>query len=328
MIPFSELGCTSAVQGAFSHVQGTQAKKGRACVLGRVTSLDRGFPLVNTKDEELRAELSAEIKKREDSIVAVGDWVAVGQPEGHEKAIIVEILPRKTEVSRMKRVGRERVARRQVLAANVDRVLICQSLSGTGIDERLLVRQMAAVMGCGARAVFVFTKGDLVQDEKLEQMLGRVGRIAPDVPVEVVSALDEDAVERIRARCLPGTTSMLLGESGVGKSSLANALLGTEHFETGSVRSSDDKGRHTTVARRMVQIPGAGLLIDAPGLRTLQILDLDASLKASFPDIYDAALGCRFRDCTHTDEPGCAVRGTVAVERLDAFHYLAASKAR
>lgn len=228
----------------------------------------------------------------------------------------------------MKRVGRERVARRQVLAANVDRVLICQSLSGAGIDERLLVRQMAAVMGCGAQAVFVFTKGDLVQDEKLEQTLARVGRIAPDIPVEVVSALDEDAVERIRARCLPGTTSMLLGESGVGKSSLANALLGTEHFETGAVRSSDDRGRHTTVARRMVQIPGAGLLIDAPGLRTLQILDLEASLRASFPDVYDAALGCRFRDCTHTDEPGCAVRGAIAAERLDAFHYLAASRVR
>lgn len=325
MIPFEHLGCTPQVEASFERAARKLAKAGRSCVLGRVVSLDRGFPLVRTAGGQARAELSATLKKSADSIVAVGDWVALSQPHGHEKDIIEQVLPRSTEIARVKRVGRERQLRRQVLAANVDAVLICQSLTGSGLDIRLLIRQMAAVAGCGARPLFVLTKGDLVSREDVERMCDEVRAFAPDVGLAVVSAGDAASLERVRAWCAPETTSLLLGESGVGKSSLVNALTGSEAENVGEVRASDDRGRHTTVARRMVEVPGGGLLIDAPGLRTLQIIDLQRSLDAAFPDIAEAARGCRFRDCAHVDEPGCAVRDTVPPARLDAYHYLVAS---
>ena len=320
MIPFDHLGCTPAVETAFKRAI-RKLKKG-GCVLGRVVSLDRGYPLVRVEDGQARAELSTVIKKSEDGIVAVGDWVVVSRPHGHEKDIIECVLPRTTEIARVKRVGREKQLRRQVLAANVDRVFVCQSLTGDGLDYNLLVRQMAAVAGCGAEPVFVFTKGDLVDKEQVDGWTARVKAIAPDVRMLVISAKDASSVEKVRLLCPPGTTSLLLGESGVGKSSLVNALVGAETEDVGEVRASDDRGRHTTVARRMVKVPGGGLIIDAPGLRTLQILDLERSLAAAFPDVVEAARGCRFRDCTHTEEPGCAVRDAVPSERLAAYRYL------
>ena len=322
MIPFEHLGATEQVETTFRRASRKLEKRGRRCVLGRVVSLDRGFPLVRTENDEERAELSASIKKSEDSIVAVGDWVAVERPDSHEKAIIHAVLPRTTELARVKRVGREKQLRRQVLAANVDTVFICQSLTGDGLDRRLLIRQMAAVMGCGAKPVFVLTKSDLVSREVVDGTVSEIVAVAPDIPLLVISKDDSDSVGRVRELISPGMTSLLLGESGVGKSSLVNALLGSEAADVGRVRESDDRGRHTTVARRMIEVPGAGLIIDAPGLRTLQILDMDKSLRRAFPDIANAAGSCKFRDCSHNDEPGCAVREEIPAARLAAWRYL------
>ncbi len=322
MIPFESLGANESVRADYERVLRKLKKRSAACSLGRVVSLDRGYPLVRTRAGEARAELSTVLKKSDDSIVAVGDWVAVGHPDGHEKAIIECVVPRNNEIARMKRIGRERQPRRQVLASNVDRVFVCQSLSGDGVDKMLLVRQLAAVCGCDAVPVFVFTKADLADQGVLGDALEFSRQLDCEVEVLVLAKGDEKSVESVRALCLPQTTSLLLGESGVGKSTLVNALLGQGRFETGEVRASDDRGRHTTVARRMVEIPDAGLMIDAPGLRTLQILDLDESLRKTFPDIIDMALECKFRDCTHTSEPGCAVRGEVEPVRLEAYSYL------
>lgn len=322
MIPFEHLGATEQVETTFRRASRKLEKRGRRCFLGRVVSLDRGFPLVRTEYDEERAELSASIKKSEDSIVAVGDWVAVERPDSHEKAIIHAVLPRTTELARVKRVGREKQLRRQVLAANVGTVFICQSLTGDGLDRRLLIRQMAAVMGCGAKPVFVLTKSDLVSREVVDGAVSEIVAVAPDIPLLAISKDDPDSVGRVRELISPGTTSLLLGESGVGKSSLVNALLGREAADVGRVRESDDRGRHTTVARRMIEVPGAGLIIDAPGLRTLQILDMDKSLRRAFPDIANAAGSCKFRDCSHNDEPGCAVREEIPATRLAAWRYL------
>lgn len=322
MISFDRLAYTERVQREFERAAKKLAEQGKPCVPACVISLDRGFPLVCAQDFDARAELATSIKKSEDSIVAVGDWVALHCPTGHEKTVIETVLPRRNEIARVKRVGREGQLRRQVLAANVDKVLVCQSLTGAGVDEPLLIRQMVAVAGCKAQPVFVLTKADLVDAKVIDATCARIREVTPEVPLYVVSVEDAASIDMLRGEFERYTTALLLGESGVGKSSLVNALMGHELAQTGNVRSSDDKGRHTTVARRMIALPGNGIIIDAPGLRTLQIIDMDASLKRAFADIDDAALGCRFRDCTHGDEPGCAVRDAIGAERLKAFRQL------
>lgn len=392
MIEFEQLGCTDELRREFEEACAALPAPAGKLVLGRVTSLDRHLPAVvcagsDVEGEgERRCELAAAIKKSGDSQVAVGDWVVVDAAPGHEHPVICRILKRRGCLKRVKRVGREGQTQVQVLASGVDRVFVCQSLSGAGVDAGLLVRQMAAVRGCGAECSFVFTKADVAGEEAARAALAQAAAVMPDVEalaspacaagaagvadaggtadaggavggeagrggadggVPGASAVPDDAAfaassnggnadeslsyrlepvtKRLRDACPPGSTALFLGESGVGKSTLVNALVGANAQQTGEVRARDDKGRHTTVARRMLCVPGGGVVIDAPGLRTLQILDLDESLRRAFPDIARLAYGCRFSDCTHTHEPGCAVRGAVPDARLAAYLRLALS---
>ena len=348
MIEFGQLGCTDELRREFEEACAASPATARELVLGRVTSLDRSLPAVvcdggDGGSGEQRCELAAAIKKSDDSQVAVGDWVVVDAAPSHEHPVICRILERRGCLKRVKRVGREGQTQVQVLASGVDHVFVCQSLSGAGVDANLLVRQMAAVRGCGAECSFVFTKADIAGEEAAGATLEQVAAIMPDVealaspaPCAAGSAGAGGAdgafargmrpvVERLRDACPPGSTALFLGESGVGKSTLVNALVGADAQQTGEVRARDDKGRHTTVARRMLPVPDGGVVIDAPGLRTLQILDLDESLRRAFPDIARLARTCRFSDCTHTHEPGCAVRGTVSDARLAAYLRLARS---
>lgn len=290
-------------------------------MMGCVVRLDRGFPAVMTANGVVRAEFAAQLTKGAFSRVAVGDWVCLRVPAGHEMALIQEILPRESDIARWKGGSR---GERQTLAANVDVVLVVQALGPEPLSCERIARSAVVVRDCGAHVAVVLTKADRAGAELLARDLELVREImGDDVPVAVTASKGEnlDVLAEVTARCgatwgiegvrelVPrGTIAIMLGESGAGKSTLLNTLLGREALETSRVRERDDAGRHTTVARRMVDLPEAGVIVDEPGLRSLPMVGHERGLALVFPDISDAARGCRFRDCTHTHEPGCEVQ--------------------
>lgn len=294
--------------------------------MGCVVRLDRGFPLVATDALTLRAEHAAAFAKRRGPeaeaalLPAVGDWVAVRCGANQDMGIIEHVLPRRTSFERWR--GKNR-GERQVLAANVDRVLIVQPL-GSGRDIEVLrdrvARSLVLVRDCGAVPAVIFTKADRCSEEELERALSDVRALAgDDLRVAVTSSAEGQGLDEVRDLVPAGTCGMILGESGAGKSTLLNALLGHEALATGDVRARDDMGRHTTVARVMVKLPGAcGVIVDAPGLRSLPLMGHERGLARAFPEVIEASRACRFNDCTHTHEPGCAVREAVEEERIDA----------
>ena len=312
--------------------------------LGCVVRLDRGYPAIVCADATFRAEFATRLTKGEFSRAAVGDWVCARRPGGHEMGLIEEILPRESDIARWKGGAR---GERQTLAANVDLVIVVQQLGEQEVDYARIARSAVIVRDCGARLAVVLSKADragaagVARDiDALHEVLGA------DVSLVVTSAgaagdadlaaLAEAAARRdvpfgeegVRALVPTGVVAIVLGESGAGKSTLLNALLGRAVLETGAVRASDDAGRHTTVTRRMVKLEGAGVIVDEPGLRSLPLVGHEHGLAKVFPDIAAEAQACRFRDCTHTHEPGCAVLEHAQDEgyagrRLDAYLALA-----
>lgn len=326
---FADLKADEAQLRAFDEVRAeVAANAGDAAAselcLGFVVRLDRGFPLVATKEVTLRCEHAVGFAKaRSDGarlLPAIGDAVAVRVAAGHDMGIIERVLPRRSSFERWRGGAR---GERQVLAANVDVILIVQPLGAARDDGRILADRIARSLvlssDCGARAVVVLTKADRCDAEELERVVALVRRVAgPGVDVIVTSSADGRGLDEVRA-CVPrGVCAMILGESGAGKSTLLNAILGHEALATGGVREKDDAGRHTTVARVMVALgDGLGVVADAPGLRSLPLMGHERGLARTFPEVVEAAGGCRFRDCTHTHEPGCAVREAVAEGDID-----------
>lgn len=299
-----------------------------ALELGRVARLDRGFPLVVTASGSYRAEHAIALVKEADVRAAVGDWVALRLPEGHDKARIERVLPRLSALSRWDGSPR---GERQVLAANLDVLMVAQPLSKKDVPLDRIVRSVVLANEGGIRPAVVLTKADRSPSpERLASDVRAVREaVGEGVPVVVTSSREGAGVEEVRVLIPQEGTALLLGESGAGKSTLVNALLGACVLGVGAVRDRDDQGRHTTVARRMLKVPGAGVLVDAPGLRSLPLLDEERGLARTFPEIEARVPGCRFRDCTHGDEPGCAVRAAVAEgevdpERLAEYRALAA----
>jgi len=294
---------------------------------GRVVRVDRGLPLIATVGGAVRAEPAAHLVKARDrgqSRAVVGDWVALARPEGHDVAIIEAILPRTSAFAR-KDPGAE--AGRQVLISNVDLVFVVQSLSGRGVRLRRLERELVMAWESGATPVVILTKADLRPDAA--DAADEVRAIASGVDVIVESAFSGLGVEDVRRRIGPGKTAVFLGESGVGKSTLINRLVGHDVQATAEVRPTDDKGRHTTVAREMVLLPGGGVVIDTPGMRGLALWDAEQGMADAFADIDALAAECRFRDCGHRSEPGCAVvaaveSGELPAARLASYRTLSA----
>ncbi len=293
-------------------------------VAGQVVKLDRGFPLVRTASgREIRCEHAIALVKGEDVRAVIGDRVTVDVPQGHDKGIISAVEPRVRAFVRKDPTDR---ALPQVLAANFDRVIVAQPLAD--VNVRRLERELVLAYETGAAVTVVLTKADLAESERhVQEMRDRVEALTgPDVATLVVSENDPASVEAVRELIAPDTTAVLIGKSGVGKSSLVNMLVGFNLQETTPVRE-DGKGRHTTVNREMVRIPGGGNVVDMPGVRGLGLWEADTGIEAAFADVEALAASCRFRDCRHKDEPGCAVRaaveaGQLAPERFESYQTL------
>jgi ribosome biogenesis GTPase len=246
--------------------------------------------------------------RAEGILPVVGDFV-VASP-GPDRTV-TRVLERRTWLSRNVAGG---ATAEQVLAANVDVVFVVQGLD-EGPNPRRLERTLAAVHAGGALPVIVLTKPDRAED--LAAALAEARAAAPAVDVEVASGLTGDGVAALAAHLRPDRTGVLVGPSGAGKSTLTNALLGREAQRTAPVRASDERGVHTTSARELFPLPGGGALVDGPGIRELRLWDA-GGLDAAFEDLAAIAARCRFRDCSHETEPGCAVREAIADGRIDA----------
>ena len=293
---------------------------------GVVVKLDRGYPLVKCPDGSLiRCEHATALVKGKRVRAVIGDRVVLAVSESHDKGIIERILDRRTTFVRKDPAER---TTSQVLAANFDLVIVAEPLGQLNI--RRLERELVLAHETEARVAVVLTKADLSSDEEVELVCNEVSDLAGhDVEVLVVSVSDSDSIERVRALLRAGEIAILIGKSGVGKSSLVNVLAGDEVQDIGEVRQRDGKGRHTTVDRVMVELPGGGLIVDMPGVRGLGLWDADTGLNKAFADVERYAGHCRFRDCRHIDEPGCAVLqavedGELAQTRLDSYRSLAA----
>jgi ribosome biogenesis GTPase / thiamine phosphate phosphatase len=250
-----------------------------------------------------------------------GDWVQA-RPVGPRFWQIDEIEPRRTQIARRSagRAGYE-----QVLAANVDYALLVSGLDGD-LNVRRLERYLAITYAGHVTPIIVLNKVDACFD--LEACVRRVSEVARNAEIIPISARSEVGLDAIRMHLQPGTTSVLLGSSGVGKSTLLNALVGAQRQDTGPVRESDARGRHTTTHRELITLANGAEIIDTPGLREIQLTVDDASLAAVFDEIAELARGCRFHDCAHMAEPGCAVRDAVDAARLESFHSLRRESAR
>jgi ribosome biogenesis GTPase len=273
--------------------------------VGRVASANHGRFTIWTETGEVGASIGGLLRKPGALWPAVGDWVVLR----NEEAVIDRVLARKTCLSRKQP---EREIREQVLAANIDVLFIVSGLD-RDYNPRRIERFLVMANESGARPVVLLNKADLAGELGLDLagVVASVQQLSPAITVLPISALGDEDLNALPALLEHGQTAALIGSSGVGKSTILNRLLGDERQRTNAVRASDSRGRHTTTTRQLFRMPGGWLLMDLPGLREVQLWSNaeqpKVQLEASFDDIQELAENCRFRDCTHTAEPGCAV---------------------
>lgn len=312
------LGADQALYGAFfSYAR-------QHMVLARVAIAQRDLYHLYTEGGVAHAEPSGRLyhcTPERSSLPVTGDWVAA-RMVGPEQALVEAVLPRRTCLSRRAAGSRDE---EQPLAANVDVAFLVCGLDGD-FNLRRLERYLALADVSGVSPVVVLNKADLCAD--LAGRIAETAAIARRAPVVAASTFDPHGLDALRRFLTPGGTVAMLGSSGVGKSTIANGLLGEERFLTSEVRVRDSRGRHTTVRRELTPLPGTGALIDTPGLRELQLWTGPASIDAVFDDITAIAGNCRFRDCSHSGEPGCAVAAALERGQVDAGRWASFQKLR
>ena len=287
--------------------------------LARVAAVDREMLLLVDGSGAFRAKLTGSFLHRHPEsheLPCVGDWVRVEKQPGEDFGVIRGVLERHTFLRR-KSAGRD--IDYQMIAANVDTVVIVQSCH-TDFNLKRLERYLVMVMDGGAEAAILLTKTDLVSPDELAGQIEDIRAAGISAQVLTVSNVTGNGVETLTAQLLPGKTYCFVGSSGVGKSTLINRLIGRELQETGTV-SGTGEGRHTTVRRELIRLEGGALVIDNPGMREFGVFGVEDGIDTGFPDITALAEGCRYRDCSHGDEPGCAVIEAVNSGEISREHF-------
>jgi len=297
--PDERLGWNSSLEAAWVQL-GTDRRPGRA------SRLDRGWSTVLYAVDEPAVRV-----RNIGADVAVGDWVMVSA-DGERVETVIERFSAFTRRASFE--GNRAVA--HTIAANIDTVVLVHSLT-TPPNQRRLERELILAFDSGATPVVVVTKSDLVDDPAAT--IATLEEVAVGVPVMRASGISGEGIEPLRDLVPPGQTMALLGASGVGKSTIINALVGGQLLRTSDVRENDGRGRHTTTACELVRLPGtdAGWLIDTPGVRAVSLWSSGTGIERAFADVFDLSEQCRFRDCKHEDEPGCAVTAAIAADTLD-----------
>ena len=344
---FANLGFSEKIQAEYDQIVkdfgfgSSSSDESLSYEPARVVKVDRGFPLVVAASGSYRTELSSRLAKkaRKDALSrpAVGDWVVLSLPKDHEFGIVEAFLPRHSSLKRRDPVERKSAgfapaqqAVGQVVVSNIDIIFVVQALGEATCKVNLarLERELVLAYQSGAQPVIILTKVDLCPDPEASVRLASIS--AANAPIIAESAVTGLGIDEIRRLIGPGVTASLLGASGVGKSTLINRLLGHERQQTGAVRESDDRGRHVTVARELIELPlettpegtsGGGVIIDTPGMRSLALWEADRGLSLAFPEIAEASDGCKFLDCSHDNEPKCGVKEAVKAGHIDEARY-------